>query len=66
MICTRCHGRRWVIPPESMLVGPKPPKSIVQMVPCPDCIGGISSCCDSAGAGIAEGGEASVAPPDSD
>lgn len=44
MICERCHGtgtvREWL----SLMGG-----CLWQDVPCPDCIGGIASCCDAAG-----------------
>jgi hypothetical protein len=44
MICPTCRGRQFV--PD----GPGDDDEAVKMKPCPDCIGGIASCCDAAGA----------------
>jgi hypothetical protein len=43
MICPTCRGRQFV--PD----GPAGDDETVRMKPCPDCIGGIASCCDAAG-----------------
>jgi hypothetical protein len=48
MICPTCRGRQFV--PD----GPAgDDDEAIKMKPCPDCIGGIASCCDAAGAGEA-------------
>jgi len=56
MICPECHGtgikREWL----SLMGG-----CLWRDIPCPECIGGIASCCDAAGSA-----EACPNPPDFD
>lgn len=57
MICPNCFGRGTV--PVVLIKSDDGTFRVTQQMPCPECEGqGIVSCCDSGGAGIAEGGEA--------
>lgn len=57
MICPACHGTGWII--EMRRSEPSGFRLISAEMPCPECGGaGIVSCCDTAGAGIADGGSA--------
>lgn len=57
MLCPNCFGRRKV--PVVRVRQPDGSFAVTQELPCPVCQSqGIVSCCDAAGAGIAEGGEA--------
>lgn len=44
MICPTCRGRQFV--PKGPVAGFD---DLTEMQPCPDCIGGVASCCDAAG-----------------
>ena len=44
MICPTCRGRQFVPVP-----GSAEDDELAEMKPCPDCIGGVASCCDAAG-----------------
>lgn len=60
--CRTCSGLGSVsaLPPQLWIdaFADMPHITVRAYRPCPDCIGGISSCCDTAGAGVAEGGSA--------
>jgi DnaJ-class molecular chaperone len=56
MICNTCHGKGAVI--SFPILGPR----MIRIL-CPECAGsGLVSCCDQAGSGICEGGEAKPRP----
>jgi hypothetical protein len=59
MICPKCHGRRMIPTGRSIRLGLRwfLGEPALAFMPCPECQGhGEVSCCDTAGAGIAEGG----------
>lgn len=48
MTCPTCRGRGFVP------AGVERDDELVEMKPCPDCLGGIASCCDAAGSRAVE------------
>jgi hypothetical protein len=68
MICPTCGGRHgWWVDAAGIRLRQGDPYwlrvgLIVAWRECHDCISGISSCCDTAGAGIAEGGGSRTEP----
>ena len=46
MICPTCRGRQFI----PVAGSGDDDDDLTEMKPCPDCIGGIASCCDAAGA----------------